>query len=750
MSEMEAVPSKRKFNGASGGPKKAPKLGSGGSGGGGGKMSFAQKMMAKMGYVEGQGLGVEGAGMVNPIEVKQRPQGAGVGAIKEKTAQYKEEQKRAAERRGEEYEDSSEEEKKARRERRKKSHGPVGGGSGASTPGSRPRPRTKFKTIADVEAAAPGLDVPPQMLSSIVDATGNQTKMLTSAAGIMTPTGFVSDSEADKIAKRERMELEAFIEAWRGVQEQKVYIEEHEGQHQVELDQMMDDLQKLQAVTEAVEDLRLIGQIEATMDQDEAPQRPWNVLMEKLETLQNDHKQKIDRHGLRESAVGAMIPMFRERLADWEPLLKADKLVDDLSRVRMLLGLDPQNTLATTNGHAELDGRYRTSRRQKATSSYETLMYTVWLPKMRTATTNWDVLHHEPMTAVVKAWRPLLPAFVYTHLIDQLIVPKLTAGLQTWDPRKRNHHHKHPTLKHSQPHVWTFPWLPYLPPYHLDPKASGGLLVDFKRRLRHVLDGWDVSSGVLPGLSEWRALLRSELDHILVRHLLPRLALHLSAKFEVDPSDQDLTPLEDVLKWQSLFKTDIIARLMVAEFFPKWLSTLHLWLTTADANFEEIGEWFNWWKQQLPEILSNHPDVAKEWSRGTEMINNALDLLDQDAPLSQLPAPAAGPAKPIAKEMSKKLDAQSRASPRPQPDIADFKDIVEDWCAQEDLTMVPLREAHPRTGLPLFRITASAIGRGGVIVYLQGDIVWAQRKGDRTIYDPVGLEERLVERAEGK
>ena len=79
-----------------------------------------------------------------------------------------------------------------------------------------------------------------------------------------------------------------------------------------------------------------------------------------------------------------------------------------------------------------------------------------------------------------------------------------------------------------------------------------------------------------------------------------------------------------------------------------------------------------------------------------------------------------------------------------------FKDVVEEWCEQEDLMLVPLREAHPVTGLPLFRITASANGKGGTVVFLKGDVVWARRRGEKDQFDPIGLGQDLVDKAEAK
>lgn len=703
-----------------------------------------------MGYKEGQGLGKEGEGMINPIEVKLRPQGAGVGTIKEKTAQYKQEQKRAAERRGEVYEDSSEEERKARKERKKKSQA-AGGQNGQGTPGSARRPKTKFKTIADVQAAAPGLDVPPQMLSSIIDATGAQTRLLTSTAGLMVAEGSTTSSEAEKIAKRERLELEAYIDAWHGIQEKKIYCEERSGQQALKIDELKDQIDKLQTLTAAVSNLKLTTQPGTSVDSTRTSE--WSSVIAKLSAFQEDHRHEIERYALSEAAIGTLAPAFKNEIANWEPLEAPDHLVADLDRLKPLLGLETHDELPTLKFLPGTDIRSTSYKKQKATTPYESLIYTTWLPKLRTTITNWDVLDPFPLTKLVHAWRALLPSFVFSNVMDQLIAPKLSAALQSWDPRKRSHHHKHVSIKYVQPHTWLFPWLPYLSPHQLDPKDSDGLVVDLKRRVRQVLDGWDVSSGALVGILDLREMLHSDLDHILVRHVLPKLAKHLAQSFDVDPSDQDMTALENVFQWLDYFKPEVFARLLSAEFFPKWLSTLHLWLTSPEASFEEIGQWSVWWKEQIPAKLSSQEGVVKEWQKGTDMINRALDLQDEGLSLSSLPPPVAGPVRPVTIEVGRKPGHQDTAPKTPLPPdnlVQDFKDIVEAWCAEEDLTMVPLREAHTQTGAPLFRITASATGKGGVVVYLKGDIVWAQKRGDRNTFEPVGLEDALVKRAEGK
>ncbi|KAL8730195.1 MAG: hypothetical protein Q9181_004758, partial [Wetmoreana brouardii] len=356
--------------------------------------SFAAKMMAKMGYVEGQGLGATGRGRLAPVETQLRPTGAGLGAVREKTKQAKEEEKREAAFRGEVLEDSEEEEKKRRKELRKKKMSGVGGV--ASTP---TKSKTKYRTAAEIEATAEGLEV-PNVLKSIIDATGSETKLLTSTAGLMTTHNAMVSGETDavKIARRARRDLEAFAEEWNTVSERKKFFEMQEIQLVQEMDELEGSTRGLDTIINAVQDLQLAVTADPQAGSDDAA---WENVTSKLEELESEYAGKIDASMLNEVAVAVIHPLFKKAMHDWQPLEDHISVSRYISRFSSLLGLQPSSSgtdLAHLNEH-----NLNSARTSKSTTPYETMLYTLFLPPLRSATTNdWDPTDPSPLLSLIQ------------------------------------------------------------------------------------------------------------------------------------------------------------------------------------------------------------------------------------------------------------------------------------------------------------------------------------------------------------
>ncbi|KAL8833725.1 MAG: hypothetical protein Q9170_004124, partial [Blastenia crenularia] len=355
---------------------------------------FAAKMMAKMGYVEGQGLGATGRGRLAPIETQQRPTGAGLGAVREKTKQAKEEEKREAAFRGEVLEDSEEEGKKRRKELKKKRLSGMGGA--ASTP---TRPKPKYRTAAEIEASAEGLEV-PNVLKSIIDATGSETKLLTSTAGLMsTQNAMVAgETEAAKIARKARRDLEAFAEEWNTVSERKQFYEMQEAQLFQEMDEQQATTQALETVISAVQDLQLSG-IDALESSTNGA--AWEKITTKLESLENEYGDNIDPTVLQEVSVAAIHPLFKKAMQHWQPLEDPTNVSPYLIRISTLLGVHP--TSSGTDLTRQSDLLFNSTRPSKSTTPYETMLYTLFLPPLRSAITNdWDPTDANPLLTLIQ------------------------------------------------------------------------------------------------------------------------------------------------------------------------------------------------------------------------------------------------------------------------------------------------------------------------------------------------------------
>ena len=712
--------------------------------------SFASRMMAKMGYVEGQGLGSTGRGRLAPIETQLRPQGAGLGAVKEKTKQAKEEEKREAAFQGRVLEDSSEEERKRRKARNKAAQN----GQPLKGQGSGGKRKPKVKTIAEIERESEGLMV-PDVLKSIIDATGSEHKLLTSTAGLMSQsTTYVpSETEEAKLARRAQRELTQFSEEWNSLKDRETYFADEGAQLTTSINE---EEEKADADAKLLATLDDLEKMTVEHAQTAALSSEWDTLVQKLKSLEPLALLKGEASWCHEIAVAAVYPLFRTSVSKWDPLDNPEGDSARLDALRLVLGIEAISDDQTIALHDELHIR---AKEKRTTTHYETMMYTFWLPPVRRAITQeWDAQDPAPMLRLVELWKPMLPPFILANVVDQLITQRLSDTLATWNPMKSRSRKSHT----QPPHLWLIPWLQYLDEQHIDPKNPTGLLSDVKRKFKSLFTTWDLTQGLIPGLKSWEPIFQSDLTALLVRYLLPRFRPHL-AEFEVDPGDQQLEKLEDVLQWSRFFPSTTMAELVRSEFFPKWHQCLYIWLTSPSVNYDEVGQWYQWWKteifeKRLPEGFNELPLIANEWEQGLQSMLEAAEL-GLDA-ASRLPPPKDSNARngdQTSAQARKALPEQTPAIKAAVPPIetsTTFKDVLEEWCTAEGLHLVPLREADVQTGLPLFRITASASLKGGVVVYLKGDITWVRgamaADGQGRIFSPMGLDDALIKKAEGK
>ena len=417
---------------------------------------IGSKLLAKMGWKEGQGLGKEGRGISKPLEARIRPKGMGMGygdrrepRLEATSTLQPREERVSGDGHGREAKDW-----------RKKRSG---------TAVKAPIYKTVEELLDEQSKAAATVAAAPSTV--ILDMRGPATRVLNTLeelhlhgkdesepdelSGPMPELQYnlrllVSLAEADVRNLDARLSLERDTVEILNKEVQRLELEcETNARDAKKVADFLSGVEKIQT------DLSL-----AVIDSEGENTAEFEVEFEKarlaFESLRTRYADEYVSYNGRDIVLGAALPGLSKILSSWSPLNDPEKgsklfgawqpllkgLLTPLSKdssqeVKTFVGAQPTISADPMLFASSPDPLVR-------------LAALIVLPPLHhDITVRWDPRNVDAMEKFLSCWKPHLPEPLRSYILSHLVMPKLRLSVDSWDPLSDP----------VAPHTWLHPWL---------------------------------------------------------------------------------------------------------------------------------------------------------------------------------------------------------------------------------------------------------------------------------------------------
>ncbi|XP_068219055.1 tuftelin-interacting protein 11 [Palaemon carinicauda] len=657
---------------------------------------IGSKLLKKMGFEEGKGLGKNLQGISTPVAANKRK---GKGAI----GFYGSER---SERSLKDFpvHDSDEEEKEKFKELLQQ----------WKKTGKKKKIKYIYKSAEEVIREGKTKKLKPTddshiTKTKVIDMTGPETRVLSSYHAIGGQKNIMDEFEENKNRKYEHFDLPELLHNLQILLDKceddiviNARTQERESDRIVHLDHERDRYETL--LDREKKELESLDQVISSVERLDTRHKEQSLSLSEATAIFTEIKAEYPKiyytYEIPYLAPTYVTPLLKELLRTWNPLAQPTA---------------HKEVFSTWQNLVDLGGAQPQPGTDIPMDPYHHLVWETWTAAVRSTVMGpWEPRDCTPLLAVLEAWTlPLVPVWIQGHLLQHVILPRITRAVHNWNP-----------LEDTVPiHTWLQPWLPLL----VDHLQSVYPVI--RQKLSSALIHWHPSDrSAKMVLQPWKRVFSEiSMTTLIQSNIQPKLEAAL-LEMPITPHSQNLEPWHWFLDWDDLLPPQVTLDILERCFFNQWFQSLGTWLSSSPP-YTEVISWYKGWRDLIPKSVTNRLQVRQKFQQALEVCIRGLTY--QPGAVEQFNLLLAG--------LDKLIDPPPPPPPGSPPrqrsvDWADIirsahretlsmREVVERRCQEKGTVFVPLPD-RMHEGRPVYKCGKLNISFNKTIIYVHTERGW--------------------------